>query len=101
MVTLPSEPTHPEQDSQDVSQSGSQAPLGGAPTTILAFVGQIPDGDFLATEVVGSGDITAYAIDHGADDGVARMSLAVANFGDPATAGSVPRCPAPNPVTRS
>ena len=57
----------------------------------LALVGQIPDGEFLATVVTGHEDITAYAIDHPADRrGRERVSLVVTNFTDPVTAGRTP-----------
>lgn len=56
-----------------------------------AVVGQIPDGDFLTASVTGNEDVTAYAIDHGADgDGREQVTVAVTNFADPATAERTP-----------
>lgn len=57
----------------------------------LVLVGQIPDGDFLRTEISGNEDVTAYAIRHPHDDrGREHMTLVVTNFADPRADGRVP-----------
>lgn len=57
----------------------------------LVLVGQIPDGDFLRTEVSGNEDVTAYAIRHPRDfRGRQDTTLIVTNFADPGAAGRTP-----------